>query len=231
MLHSKRKLEKSIVAPSAGAAPSTAAPAIPQSPGATPAAPPVAPSATPAAAAVLVAKPGPGRPPTRPHCLSCGKRIERCKCKDGATLPIEVTKAVEENKKKEVVPLGADEAEQILRFLVWGLGIVESSAAALMTKLTWDEAEDVYSFSEKDIEALLPPAHRVLAKHIAKLPSWIRDYRDEFQLAIVFYGIQKQKYQAAAEILAKKAPQMIPPAPASRPTIVETHEKAREASA
>lgn len=142
-------------------------------------------------------------------------------------LPAEITKAVEENKKKEVVPLGAEEAEQILRFLVWGLGVVESSAAALMTKLTWDEAEEAYSFDEKDVEALLPPAHRVLAKHISKLPSWVRDYRDEFQLAIVFYRIQKAKYQAAAEILARKA---IPAAP-PRPTIVVELEKAHGATA
>ena len=218
MLSKKRKLEKSIAADPPAVTPP--APATADPPAVTPPAPAAAPS--------QIAKPGPGRPPTRPHCLSCGKRIERCKCKDGATLPVEVTKAVEEAKKKEVVPLGAEESEQILRFLVWGLGIVESSAAALMTKLTWDEAEEAYSFDEKDVQALLAPAHRVLAKHIAKLPSWVRDYRDEFQLAIVFYRIQKEKYQAAAEILARKAP---PAMPAARPQIVDTPEKAREASA
>ncbi len=132
--------------------------------------PPPAPATSKAAE-----KPGPGRPATRPHCLRCSKRIERCKCKDGALLAGEVKSAVAEARKREAEPLSKEEAEQILRVLCWGLGVAESAAAAMLTKLNWDEAEEAYSFSEADVAALLPPAHKVLAKYAAKLPSWIRD--------------------------------------------------------
>lgn len=144
-------------------------------------------------------------------------------------LPGQVQRAVEDAKKRETLPLSSDEAEQILRFLCWGLGIAESAAAALITKLSWDEAEEIYSFTEADVAALLPPAHKVLAKYAAKLPAWLRDYRDEMALGIAFYSVQKQKAAAATELLDRKAavkptrPQLVPAA--------EDHAKAQGAGA
>lgn len=134
-------------------------------------------------------------------------------------------RAVDLVKKAEIPELNQEEAEQIVRFLVWFLGVAESSAAALVTKLTWDEAEEIYSWSEQDVAAVLPPAHKVLKKHIAKLPAWIRDYRDEMQLGMALYQVHKQKISAANELLAKKAAP-----PASRPQLVPSAEKAREAT-
>lgn len=142
-------------------------------------------------------------------------------------LPVEVHRAVDEAKKREIPELGKEEAEQIVRFLVWFLGVAESAAAAAVTKLTWDEAEEIYSWDEADVAAVLPPAHKVLAKHISKLPSWLRDYRDEMALGMALYGVHKKKIAAQNELLEKKAS----PAP-SRPTIVPPAgeiQKAREA--
>lgn len=140
-------------------------------------------------------------------------------------LPVEVHRAVDDAKKRDVPELGKEEAEQIVRFLVWFLGVAESAAAAAVTKLTWDEAEEIYSWDEADVAAVLPPAHKVLAKHISKLPSWLRDYRDEMALGMALYGVHKKKIAAQNELLAKKAA----PAP-SRPQIVPSAEKAREAA-
>lgn len=206
------------------ASPSSAAVDTPQAdtPSALPSSSPalsVSPAAVEAAAAP---KAGPGRPATRPHCLRCGKRVERCKCKDGVLLPGSVTRAVDEARKREAAPLEREEAEQILRMLCWALGIGESVIAAMATKLTWNEAEEVYSFTEEDISALLPPAHRVLAKYAAKFPSWIRDYHDEMMLAMALYGVERGKSVHAGELLERKrlASQAAAKQTNSRPTIV-----------
>lgn len=232
MINKKRKLEKSRADSPQNAA-AIVAPADPKPQGGDTPKPDTAAASLPrpAAASALpaAAKPGPGRPATRAHCLRCAKRVERCACKEGVLLPAEVHRAVDLAKKAEIPALGAEESEQIVRFLVWFLGVAESSAAAMITKLTWDEAEEIYSWSEKDVAAVLPSAHKVLAKHISKLPSWIRDYRDEMQLGMALYQIHKQKISAANELLAKKSapapsrPQIVPSASAEIP-------KAREAT-
>lgn len=226
MLNKKKHPEK--ILPSGGSPlPDSAALDSPQSAlrGVTPPdAPAKLPSPAPAVSKPAEKQPGPGRPATRPHCLRCSKRLERCKCKDGSLLTAKVVRAVDEARKRETLPLSKDEAEQILRFLCWGFGIAESAAAAMMTNLTWDEAEGVYSFSEEDVAALLPPAHKVLAKYAARLPSWIRDYRDEMALAMALYGVEKRKASAAAAILQSKTaklpaprPQIVPAAPLPKP--------------
>lgn len=235
MLHKKKNLANAssgATSTPAVAAPSVSAPdtgsGAPQAaaPGASTATAPARAVSRPGPAEAGREKSGPGRPATRPHCLRCSKRLERCKCKDGALLPGQVERAVAEARKRETVPLDREEAEQILRFLCWGLGVAESAAAAALTKLTWDEAEEFFSFSEADIAALLPPAHKVLAKYAAKLPSWIRDYRDEFALALAFYAVEKQKGARASEFLERKSAKL----PGARPQLVPAHAPTKPAS-
>lgn len=176
-------------------------------------------------------KAGPGRPATKPHCLRCGKRIERCRCKDGALLSETVTRATVEAQKRAAEPLGREEAEQLLRVMCWALGIAESSVAALFTKLTWDEAEEVWSFTEEDIAALLPPAHKVLAKYAHKIPTWLRDLRDEMMLAMAVVNVHRAKASHAAELIAAKEKAK---SAERKPQLVErkpSEEIAREATA
>lgn len=177
-------------------------------------------------------KAGPGRPATKPHCLRCGKRLERCRCKDGALFSETVERATVEAQKRAAEPLGREEAEQLLRVMCWMLGIVESSAAALLTKLTWNEAEEVWSFTEEDITALLPPAHRVLAKYAHKIPAWLRDLRDEMMLAMAIVEVHRAKGSRAAELIAAKEKAK---SAERKPQLVEKKEQreemAREATA
>lgn len=208
MLHKKNPRSASAPAPAADAE----KPA-PASQPAQPAAPsPAAPSpAVPAKETIEATKPVAssrpvGRPATKPHCLKCGKRLERCQCKDGAQLAAEVAAAAEEAKKKsEVKPIDCDEAEQILRFFCWVLGMGESAIAAMLAKIPWEQAEEAYSYTEDDIARLLPPAHRILAKYAYKLPAWIRDYRDEFALAIAFQAVQRAKQERLAAVIVAHA--------------------------
>lgn len=231
MINKKRKLEKSRVANPPQDPAAIVAPAEPKPSGADTPKPEAAGSMPSTAASALpldkTPKAGPGRPATRAHCLRCAKRVERCACKEGVLLPAEVHRAVDEAKKRDIPELGQEESEQIVRFLVWFLGVGESAAAGMLTKLTWDEAEEIYSWSEDEIRAVLPSAHKVLAKHISKLPAWLRDYRDEMTLGMALYNVHKQKFAAQNELLAKKSA----PAPAPRPQIVASTEKSREVSA
>src|SRR6185437_2885773 len=107
VINKKRKLETSRATSPQNAA-AIVAPAIPKTPGgdtpkpdaAASLAPTPAASALPSSSAASTPKPGPGRPATRAHCLRCAKRIERCSCKDGVLLPVEVHRAVDEAKKR-----------------------------------------------------------------------------------------------------------------------------------
>lgn len=185
--------------------------------------------ANPAAAAAAEApkekpKAGPGRPPSRPHCLKCGRRVEKCRCKDGSLLPAEVVAAAEEKKRAET-PFTAEDAEQIVRIFCWLAGIGESAAAALLARVPLGKAEEIFSFSEEDIRQLVPPAHRVLAKYIARLPAWFRDNRDEFALCMALYNVHRPKLDRLAELRAEqeksRRPSVPPPAHAAPLELVE----------
>ena len=223
MLH-KRKNHETVSEPSPreGLAPAgadakpSAAPALPQTAAETRPvpAPAIAPGpAKPASVSAAAHKPGPGRPPSRPQCLRCHKRVERCKCKEGALLSPQLEKAAAEEQAPAETPLAKDEAETILRFCLWLLGIGQSGIAAVVSTLTWDEAQECWSFDDSDVEKLLPAAHRVLAKHAKRIPAWLRNNGDEIALLMALYNVEQAKAARAQALIDTKMKRELRPSP------------------
>lgn len=179
--------------------PESDAPKVPEAKAASPVAGVRSPSVTPVATQA-----GPGRPPKRPRCLRCGRKLHLCKCAKGALLAKQVEQAVETVESAPKNKFTTAEAEQILRMALYALGIVESGIAAIVSRMSWNEAQQVWSYDEKEVALLLPPAAKVLAKYADKLPVLFTKYRDEMALAWTFLQVTNAKISRSVEIIAKK---------------------------
>lgn len=96
------------------------------------------------------------------------------------------------------------QAEQLLRMALFILGIAESGIAAVVSSLTWDEAQQIWSYNEKEVEILLPATHKVLAKYAHKLPDFLTRFSDEIALGFVFMQVTQAKANRSAAAIAQK---------------------------
>lgn len=154
---------------------------------------------------VVATQAGPGRPPKKPRCLRCGRKLHLCKCSKGSLLAKQVEQAVEQAESSPKNKFSKEEAEQILRMALYCLGLVESGIASVVSRMTWNEAQQVWSYDEKEVALLLPPATRVLAKYADKIPVLFTKYKDEMALAWALMQVTNAKITRSVEVIAKRA--------------------------
>jgi hypothetical protein len=74
------------------------------------------------------------------------------------------------------------------------LGKVEALCARIALKIEPDIAAAVFTYDEKQKEALAEPTAKVIGKHA---PEWLRKYPEEFALLVVFSAIMTEKFDKA----------------------------------